>query len=400
MAIPPPHGPRKPGPPLRRLPAPRYRRLPPNDRFRTRLPGGTSWQEPPARRAVRLPLPVRLVLGAAIVALVAAVVYFGSGYLRPVADRFADFMGGFLGSFTAIVSSPTPPDASAAWEAPRLVAPDREVTNKDAVDVHGFVPAGVFDRPAHRVRIYVGGQMVAERPLPQTLDFTVLAVPLVSGPNRITATVVGPEGESPHSAPITVTLDAEPPPLRVATPKPGALVGGDRVQVAGSTEDGADVTVRNTTNGTAASAVAAGGAFAVEITLDSGVNSLVVTATDEAGNARSAKIDVRRGQSAATVTLVVSVKSLKISALPQPVTMTVTVKDARGRDINGALVSFGLSLPGLPTTTFEATTARGQAVWATTVPRSGVSSGTALVTVYVTLADGTGFRESTSFPIL
>ncbi len=401
MATPPPHGPRTPPPPpsLRRVPSARYRRVAPNDRFRTRLPGGATWQQPATKHAARLPLPVRLVLWAAVIVLVTVVVYFGAGLLRPVTDRVGDFVGGFLGNVGALVGSPTPTAKPAVQQPPRLDPPDRAVVNKEAIDVRGYAPADAVEEPGHRVRIYVGGELVAEQPLPGTLDFTVSAVPLSAGRNVITATVVGPEGESTHSAPVEVALDAEPPPLAVSTPKKGALVGGDRVQVSGKTQDGAVVTVRNTTTGTAATAVATGGAFAIEITLNNGANSLVVTATDQAGNTKSAKIDVTRGRTSATAKLLVSVRSLKVSALPKPVTITVTVKDSRGKAINGAAVSFGLSLPGLPTTSFETTTARGQASWKTTVPRSGVLAGTALVTVFVTLPDGTGLRESMTFAI-
>jgi hypothetical protein len=346
-----------------------------------------------------LPLPVRLVLWTAVIGLVVAVVYFGSGLIRPVTDRVGEFFGGLLGNVTALVSSPTPTASPSVQEPPRLDPPEREVTNKEAIDLRGYAPADAVDEPGHRVRVYVGGELVAEQLLPGTIDFTVVAVPLVEGENRITATVVGPEGESMHSAPISVRLDAKPPALTVVTPKKGATVGSDRVQVTGTTEEGATVTVRNTTTGIAGSAAAAGGAFAVEIALDPGANSLTITATDRAGNTKSVKVDVKRGRTTATATLSSSVKSLKISTLPKPVTVTVTLKNAAGRNINGALVSFGLSLPGLPTTTYEAKTAKGKAAWQTTVPRSGVSPGTALVTVYVTLADGTGIRESTSFPI-
>jgi len=370
-----------------------------NDRFRTRLPGGATWQQPGTRRAARLPLPVRLALAAGVIVLVTVVVYFGAGLLRPATDRVGDFFGSFFGTMGALVGSPTPTARPAVQEAPRLDPPDRAVTNKEAVDVRGHAPSDAVDEPGHRIRIYVGGALAAEQTLPGTLDFTVSAVPLSAGPNRITATVVGPEGESPHSEPIAIALDAEPPPLTVTTPKKGALVGGDRVQVSGKTQDGAVVTVRNSTLGTAATAVATGGAFAIEIMLNNGANSLVVTATDQAGNTKSAKVDVTRGRTSATAKLVVSVKSLKVKALPKPVTITVTVKDSRGKAINGAAVSFGLSLPGLPTTSFETTTARGQASWKTTVPKSGVIAGTALVTVFVTLPDGTGLRESMTFAI-
>lgn len=370
-----------------------------NDRFRTRLPGGASWQQPATRRAASLPLPVRLVLWASVVVLVTVVVYVGAGLLRPAADRVGDFVGGFLGNVGAIIGSPFPSATLAEREAPRLDPPDRAVTNKEAIDVQGHVPAYAVAKLDHRVRIYVGGEVVAEQPLPGTLDFTVRAVPLSAGPNLITATVVGPEGESPESAPITVALDVSPPPLTVVNPKKGALVGSDRVQVSGTTEAGTVVTVRNTTSGTAATAVATGGAFAVEVTLESGSNALVVIATDQAGNTSSAKIDVTRGRTSATASLQVSVTSLKLSALPRAVTVTVTVKDSQSKAISGAAVSFGLSLPGLPTTTFETTTARGLASWKTTVPKSGVLAGTALVTVFVALPDGTGLRESATFVI-
>ena len=81
--------------------------------------------------------------------------------------------------------------------------------------------------------------------------------------------------------------------------------------------------------------------------------------------------------------------------------MSATVLDENGAPVAGATVAFGLSLPGLPTTTFGGTTdATGQSVWTTMIPKDGVTPGSALVTVLVTLPDGTQLRQTAIFALL
>ena len=69
--------------------------------------------------------------------------------------------------------------------------------------------------------------------------------------------------------------------------------------------------------------------------------------------------------------------------------MSVRVTDRAGRPVRGAAVTFSLSPPGLPTSTFETATANGYAQWpGVTIPREGALTGRGLVTVRVVLPDG------------
>jgi hypothetical protein len=383
----------------RRIQPPAYRRLPQNERFRTRIDGVQVRRREPLGNSP-LPLPVRILLGIAILALGSAILLLGSGYIGPAVGGLGDLFASLGQVVTGFGSTAAPTSSIAiAPDAPRLVQPVGQYTNKASLEVHGYAPANLAGKAGYRIRVYVNAEFVSEAPIASTLDFAVEDVPLAVGQNQVTATVLGPNGESSASAPITVTYDATPPPLSITAPKNKSTVNGNQVHVTGKTQAGSAIVIRNETTGLSATGAAADGTFSIEIQLDTGANALAITSTDPAGNARLTRLTLTRAKTMVDVQLKLSQAHVHLASLPTQITISATATDPTGLQVTGATVDFTLSLPGLPTTTYSTTSSRGKASWTTSIPKAGVVAGSALVTVLVTLADGTEVRQVASFPV-
>lgn len=336
----------------------------------------------------------------AVLALCGSVLLVASGMLGSAVGGFGKAVEGMFGAVTGPGATPIP-TAIAAPDAPRLVVPTDGYTNKPVWDVQGYAPGGVVGKPGYSVRIYVDDALSREQALTATQDFLVVGVPIPDGRSRITATIVGPGGESAPSAPISVVYDYKPPAIILSAPTDGQVVNAGTVTVAGRTQTGATVLVLNDTTHQSATIVATKGTFTLDVPVVAGSNHLTVTATDLAGNTATKSLSVVGGSGKPTVALRLSNARIALADLPKPISMTVTVLDENGAPINGAAVSFGLSVPGLPPATFDATTgADGRATWTTTIPSAGVTTGNALVTVIVTTPTGTQLQRADSFRIV
>jgi len=112
-----------------------------------------------------------------------------------------------------------------------------------------------------------------------------VALPLEEGLNTITAVATNAAGNTATTS-VTVTLDDVPPALTLTSPTTG-LTNQSAVVVSGTTEPGATVTV----DGTAVS-VGVAGAFTTTLTLADGAHTIVVNATDAAGNRAAVSVQV------------------------------------------------------------------------------------------------------------
>jgi len=112
-----------------------------------------------------------------------------------------------------------------------------------------------------------------------------VALPLQEGPNTITAIATDPAGNSATSS-VTVTLDTVPPALSLISPA-SSLTNRSAVVVSGTTEPGATLTV----DGSPVS-VGVSGAFATTLSLVDGPHTIVVVATDAAGNQASLSVPI------------------------------------------------------------------------------------------------------------
>jgi hypothetical protein len=338
------------------------------------------------------------VLLVAILALGGAVLLAATGLVGSAVTDFGNTIRAMFGAVTG-PGVTTAPTAVTRPDAPHLVVPSDPYTQLPAWDVQGFAPASEVGQ-GYSVRIYVNGHVAQQQQLGPTADFTVPAVPIPLGRSAITATIVGPGGESDPSGPISVVFSNVPPALILAAPTASAVINGGTVTISGRTRTGSTVVVRNDNTRKSANAVATNGFFSIPVALGPGPNDLTVTATDPAGNKTTKTLTVIGGSGQTTVSLHLSNARLALTSLPRMISMAVTVLDLNGAPLDGAQVAFTLQVPGVAPVTFEATTVGGQASWSTTVPKDGVTTGNSLVTVLVTTPDGKQLTKVGSFAIV
>jgi len=360
------------------------RRAPVSGRYRSSSP--PSPRRAPGRGG-GLPWPARLVLLVAVLALGGSVLLVASGMIGSAVTDFGHTVKDMFGAVTG-PGTTAAPTAVARPDAPHLVVPTDPYTQQPAWDVSGFAPASEVGQ-GYSVRVYVNGHVAGQLQMGPTADFTVPAVPLPLGRSTIAATIVGPGGESNQSAPISVVFSNTPPALILAGPTASAVINGGTVTVSGRTRTGSTVVIRNANTGKSTNAVATNGFFSIPVALGPGPNVLTVTTTDPAGNTTTKTLTVMGGSSQTTVTLHLSNARLALTSLPRMISMVVTVLDPNGAPIDGAQVNFTLGVPGLLPVNFPATTANGTVTWSTMIPKDGVVTGPALVTVQVTTPDGT-----------
>jgi hypothetical protein len=330
-------------------------------------------------RGPGIALPFRLLFGVLVVALGAGVLLLATGGLGRVAATIGSTLTGFVTDITT-APSPSPPAASVS-DAPFLDAPDEPYTNQPTVDLVGRVPEAVVGARETRIRIYValgdGVQgIVSEVPVGTSQRFLVPGVELSPGSNSFTATILGPTGlESDPSPVVTYVLDVTKPRLVVTAPQNGAIVNARTVQLVGQSQARSTMSARNvTTNATVAGAADEKGAFNLVLPIGTGVNKIVVVAVDPAGNENTLSLSVRRGTGALTAKVTASFYRVRLSKLPEAVTLTVTVTDPDGRALKNAKVTFTMAIPNITAITSGTllTSSRGTATFTPTIPKGAV----------------------------
>ncbi|MFH1475674.1 MAG: hypothetical protein ABIG85_07420 [Chloroflexota bacterium] len=344
-----------------------------------------------------MPLPARLAMLVAVVALAAVVVSTVTGILPRVVSAIGTTLGGIADSVLPTAS----PSASLVPipAPPTLVSPDKAYTNRPTATLVGTVPLEVVGRDGFLVRIYVAlpDQLpvaVRDVEVGETPAFVVEKLALEPGRNDVTATLVGPGGESEPSSVITYILDQKKPPVTVTSPKNGATVNGATAKVTGKTQGNSVVVARNEANGTSVTVTAdAKGAFTVEVTLRSGANGIALTATDPAGNVGTAVLTIRRGSGSLDLGLSASAFRISAARLPRVIELRARVTDPDGGLLSRQAVSFTLSIPGVPVITGEdVSDGSGMATFRTTIP-AGATVGSGLATAFVTT---TGFGDASA----
>jgi len=118
------------------------------------------------------------------------------------------------------------------------------------------------------------------------LTFSAAAVPLAEGSNTITVTAVDPAGNQ-TLATVSVTLDTSLPVVTISAPVNGSFINNKNVTVSGTISE---QLAALTANGQ--SVTPAGLAFSTTVTLKEGANSILLEATDRAGNRGTASLTV------------------------------------------------------------------------------------------------------------
>lgn len=313
-----------------------------------------------------------------------------SGFVGRAVGGLGGSLSAALGRLTA--ASSASPTAGAALGAPVLLAPNEPYTNQLTVDVSGTIPAQFAGQAGIRIRLYraVGSTapaQVDEQAVGGSVSFTFPAIALAAGTNTFTATIADGTSESPPSAAVSFVLDTKAPPLTITSPRNGATVNRAAATITGRTQPRSVVVVHNTDSSANATGTAgADGTFSVAITLVTGSNTVTVTATDPAGNAKSATLTIRRGSGALKASISASRYQFSAKGLPDPLSVFVLVLDPDGKPLGGATVTFTISIPGVPIVTAGGTTdATGRASFSTTVPKGAMpGTGPAAVLVHTT----------------
>ncbi|HEY4190552.1 MAG TPA: Ig-like domain-containing protein [Candidatus Limnocylindrales bacterium] len=337
-----------------------------------------------------MPLPFGAVLAAAVLVLGIGVLWIANGVVGPVVAGVANGIGGLVNTVGEAVGSAPPTAAPVTSDAPSIVASDQPFTNDDTVDVSVNVPSGVVGLPGYTVRLWVAvgdsdPVVAAEQPVGETAVQVLPNIALVKGANAFQASVVGPGGESERSPVVTWTLDTSKPKLTIISPKDGATTSKDNVTIKGKTQANSSVRVRNDDNGATTTVDAdRDGLFQARIAIAAGINSIIVTTTDPAGNPNEATLSIRKGSGKPSARLTANTYQFRAGKLPKPITLTVTVTDPDGSPVQGATALFTVSVPGLEAIVSSEikTNANGVARFATTIPK-GAMAGAGLATVLI-----------------
>ncbi len=326
----------------------------------------------------------------ALVALGGAVLLIATGGLGRAAGAIGSTFNGFV---TDLTSTPVPSAAQiTVSDAPTLAAPAEPYISQAAIDLVGTVPAAVVGDTESMIRIYVtigDGEpgIVTEVPIGPSQRFTVPDVALSPGTNTFSASIIGPTDlESDTSASVAYILDTTKPKVTINAPRNNSVVNATSVKLLGLTQARSAMSAHNlTTNATVAGAADGTGAFSLILPIDIGINKIDVSATDPAGNVNKATVSVRRGTGALTASVSASFYQVKVSRLPEPVSLSVSVNDPDGRALAGATVTFTITIPGVPAIASSTltTSSRGTATFTTTIPKGATAGRQISVTAIV-----------------
>jgi len=116
-------------------------------------------------------------------------------------------------------------------------------------------------------------------------------------------------------------------------------------------------------------------------------NGIALSVTDPAGNVGSAVLTVLRGSGTLEVGLSASAYRISAARLPRTIVLTARVTNPDGNVLSGELVTFTLSIPGVPAITGDdVSDGSGMATFQTIIP-AGATVGSGLATAFVITAD-------------
>ena len=374
----------RPRPPSTGRPTPQRVRVPAPDAYRLKQARGLD------RRRRGLPLPARVMLIVAVVALGGAVYATATGGIGSLVRALGTSLSGFVDELTATPLPSSTPIVIAG--APVIASPTEPYTNQPRADLEVTVPDDYVGDPGVHVRIYlalegVSPTTIAEAPVGSTIRL-IVPVDLTPGRNDFSATIIEAGVESEASPVVTFILDTEAPKFVLAAPKDGATVNRASVVIQGTTQPRTTILARNEANGTSISGQAGtDGTFELDLPLEPGPNGIRITGTDPAGNGGELIFGVVRGSGKLTATLTASAYRISVASLPASMQLSVLVTDPDGKPLEGATVTFSLTVPGIPPVAKEGVTgADGRATFTTTLP-TGVTAGAGLATVLIATDD-------------
>lgn len=334
-----------------------------------------------------MPVYLRIAMVMVIVAVGGVIVFAGLGLVGRVVGSVTTSLEQ---TFAKVTSSPSPsPTEAVAPNAPALTVPEESYTNQATVDLTGTVPSAFIGQPGVSVRIYrslpdQAPEQIDEIPIGQTAGFTAAGIQLANGRNDFTATLVGPGGESETSQVVTYVLDKQKPKITVTKPSKNAVVNGKTVTIVGKTQPRSDLVATNEANHASITGKADdAGTFKLVLAIANGPNGIRITATDPANNQAAVVINVNRGKGKLSAEITSSSYQFVRRKLPDNIVLTASVTDPDGRPLDGATVTFSLTMRGVaPITRTMTTDGEGKAKWNVTIPKgAGLGRGVAAILV-------------------
>lgn len=292
----------------------------------------------------------RTLLALAVVLLAGGVFFAASGGIGPTLTTLA---GGFTGAFDRLVATPVPTASDLPpTDSPRITPPGQPYTNKAEIDLGITVPVAALGEPGAKVRVYLTLEGLHAAPVVDvpvgTTSRMLVHFTLTEGRNDISATLFRSGNESEPSPSVTWVLDLDPPKITISSPKDGASIDTPDATIKGSTQAGSTLVARNPANNASITTVAArDGTFEISLPLVAGDNSIVIAATDPAGNQNEKTLKLKQGSTKMRVQLRASAYQISISHHPSSLQLSVLVTGPSGKPLAGARAFFTLQLPGL-----------------------------------------------------
>jgi hypothetical protein len=273
----------------------------------------------------------------------------------------------------------------AAREAPSggLLTSDREVAL--VVDI----PETVIRTRQLSLEILRDGAVVETIPRPGDREEPT-PVQLKEGANILGARLLGPAGNGPTFE-LPIELDTRPPTLEVHSPRENQSTEEDRVTVRGQSDPGAALSVLNRkTREEREQVVGPDGSFEEVVFLEPGENVIRIRVSDVARNANDVERTVDRAGDRVRARLTVEPRQLSVRRLPAFVRITARLLDKEDRPVEGAEVTFTLSVPGQPTQPSPKLVSKddGTATWRPEIVAEGIETGKAQITMVARLPVG------------
>jgi len=152
------------------------------------------------------------------------------------------------------------------------------------------------------------------------------ALTLVEGVNTITTIATDNAGNQQVDT-RTVTFDLNAPVLAVSAPADNSTTTQSFITVTGTISETSTVSI-SVNGGSPQSAAITGNTYSATVNLVAGINTIDITATDQAGNTTSAKRTVTYDNSTSTFTLAVTYPAQDITTRKSSLTLKGTVVDA------------------------------------------------------------------------
>jgi hypothetical protein len=260
----------------------------------------------------------------------------------------------------------SPRDGPVPSARPEITAPrDGSVIGEWYADVSVTIPEETLPRRSLALVILRQGSEAKRMARPQPgSSVTVRDVPLLEGENVLSAALEGPGGLGPASDPVAVTQDRDAPVLGITSPQDGTETIETTIDLAGTSEAGASVTIANAAKGWDNTLrVGPSGTFEISVPLALGRNRISVHSTDSAGMEQRSMVAVQRKDGRPVIELNAP-KRVARRELPRQIRVVVDVTDVEGREIEGATVSYSLGGPGWTAQDWvDETNAGGRSAW-------------------------------------